>query len=294
MIRFKIFLVIVLVVILACLVFIQTTLSSDQQHQNILNKLQKIDKNSVFLNEQVLKVHQGLLRNYDNLITTVDQLEVMVASLETEKLGLNQHQPNDIEHLQQMLTKLGLSTEHFLSANAILNNSLAYLPVLINELSSRKNEQRGTAVLAHQLLEEVFLYNRWRELERKSNIKKLIGILLAGSMVVKPDKADLLTAIISHAQIINEYSDLVDNELKTIFSIDISKTIATLRQQYMQFYAERQQRTKYLTWGSYFIVFSLVLITINFISELRLSASSLQASNEKLLLEIQQRSEGKN
>ncbi len=291
MIRFKIFLVIVLVVILAGLIYIQTTLSSDQQHQNIVNNLQQIDNNSVFLNEQVLKVHQGLLKNYDNLITTVDRQQVLLASLETEKPGLNQHQPNEVEHLQQMLTKLGLSTEHFLSANAILNNSLTYLPVLINELASGTDEQKQTTELAHQLLEEAFLYNRWHEPDRKANIQTLIDRLLTRSMTLKPDKADLLTAIISHTRIINEYSDLVDNELKTIFAIDISKTVATLRQQYIQLFAKKQQQAEYLNWGSYFIALSLVLIIINFISRLRLSASSLQARNEKLLTEIQQRTE---
>ena len=292
MIRFKIFLVIVLVVILAGLAYIQTTtLPSDQQHQNTLNTLQKIENNSVFLNEQVLKVHQGLLQNYDNLITTVDRLGVMAASLKTEKQGLNQHQLNDIEHLQQMLTKLGLSTENFLSVNAVLKNSLTYLPVLINEFSTRANEQRGTSKLAHQLLEETFLYNGWHEPDRKANIEKLISHLLASSMLLKTDKADLLTAIISHARIVNEYSDLVNNELQTIFSIDISKTIVSLRQKYMQVYAAKQQQIEYLNWGIYFIAFSLALIIIYFISRLRLSARSLQASNEKLLSEIQQRTE---
>ena len=289
--RFKIFLVFFSIAILIGLIIIQTSLFSNKNHQLILNKLQQIDHFSVIVNEQVLKVHQGILRNYDGLINTIDQMRVLVTSLETEKLGLNQLQPDGINYLQLKLTKLSISTEHFLSVNSILNNSLAYLPMLIDEYTSRSGHQRQTTELVYQLLKDTFLYVRWHETERKNNIEIIIEKLLASSLHVEPEKADLLRAIIRHSQLINKYSDLVNNELNTILSIGISQTITSARLQYMQLYSERQQKIYYLNWGINFISFSLVLLIIYFIHALRLSAKSLYASNNQLIIEVKQRTE---
>jgi len=133
MIKFKVFLVFLLSTILVGLVSVQTIFNFDQQYQDSLDILQQIDRDSVLLNEQLLKTHQGLLRNYDGVITITDALQENILTIE-QKLEQNgqQNQRNDLAALKQIITELSSSTEYFLSVNSILNNSLAYLPVLIS------------------------------------------------------------------------------------------------------------------------------------------------------------------
>lgn len=289
--RLKNVLVFFLIATLIGLIFIQSNFFSNKNHHTILNDLQKIDHSSVFLCEQVLKVHQGILRNYDNLMSTIDHMDELITNLDTKKLGLIQQQENGIESLQLMIKKLSLSTEHFLSVNSVLNNSLAYLPLLIDGFSPRTEQQREIIQLVYPLLENAFLYAKWHEPERKHNIEILSDKLLASSLLVEPEKADLLNAIIRHSQLISEYSDHVNNELKTILAIDISTEIAAIRLQYMQSYSQKQDRRDLLNWGINVIAFCLVLLIIYFVYALRLSAISLSRSNTQLILEIKQRSE---
>ena len=118
-----------LLLALVSVTYIQATqFSNPQQHQTILDKLQNIDTNSVELNEQLFKVQLGTLRNYDGLIGTAD-------TMKQQAIKLRQYQPDmeqqEIDRLIQVLIKLGESTEQFLSSHAVLNNSLAYFPVIV-------------------------------------------------------------------------------------------------------------------------------------------------------------------
>ena len=315
--KVKLLFIAFLAISLVTLIYIQTNLYSNKQHQNILRKLEQIDKNSVFLNGQVLKADKGLLRNHDILTQVVDSMEGMAASLKQEE-----HDPfkqNDIQHLEQILENLETSLESFLSINAILNNSLAYLPLLVNEFEIQSQNQQNSTGQVHQLLEQTFLYNRWHERERITTIERIIDNLLintmsfeqddsgflptiiANSRVVLEDSnllnqeelsqkpADLLTTIIIHTQVILEYSNLIDQQIKSILTYTVSDTISLIRQQYLVFSTEKLQKAEYLSRIIYVIAFVLLIMLINFFLTLRYFSRSLLISNERLKSEVKHR-----
>ena len=259
----KLLLVLFLILSLVSVIYCQATqFSNPQHHQAILDKLQKIDTNSVELNEQLFKVQQGILRNYDGLIATADTMKQQATNLKQYQSDLEQQ---EIARLVQVLAKLGEATEQLLSINAVLNNSLAYLPVLVNEFSSSTDVQRDQVELAHQLLEQLFIYNRWHQPEHKKQIERLIKILSASSITEEQDKAAYLKTIVLHAQVIYKNTEQLNQASNAIFSADVRTVISTIRQQYMDYYSEQQKHTEYLNWMVYFITFVLLLVVFNFI-----------------------------
>ena len=259
----KLLLVLFLILSLVSVIYCQATqFSNPQHHQAILDKLQKIDTNSVELNEQVFKVQQGILRNYDGLIATVDTMKQQAEKLKQYPPDLEKQ---EIVRLVQVLAKLGEATEQFLSINAVLNNSLAYLPVLVNEFSSDTGVQRDQAELGHQLLEQLFVYNRWHQLEHKKRIEKSIETVSASSITEGQGKAAYLKTIVLHAQVIYKNTEQLNQASNAIFSADVRAVISTIRQQYMNYYSEQREHAEYLNWMVYFITFVLLLVVFNFI-----------------------------
>ena len=255
----KLLLVLFLVFASVSVIYIQATQISNMQHQTILDELQKMDTNSALLNEQILKVHQGILRNYDGLIATVDTMKQQATHLKQYQPDLKQQ---EIARLVLVLTKLGASTEQFLSINAVLNNSLRYLPVLVNEFSSRVGVPPEKAIIAHQLLEQLFLYNRWHQPQHKKQIERLIEKLSARSITQKQEKAAYLKMIILHAQLIYKNTEILNQEINAIFSADVRAIISTIRQQYMSYYSEQREQAEYLNWMFYFITFAILFFIL--------------------------------
>ena len=256
-------LVVFLLLALVSVTYIQATqFSNPQQHQTILDKLQKIDTNSVELNEQLFKVQLGALRNYDGLIGTAD-------TMKQQAIKLRQYQPDmeqqEIARLVQVLIKLGESAEQFLSSHAVLNNSLAYFPVIVNEFSSNEGVQREQVELAHQLLEQLFVYHRWHQPEHKKQIERLIEILSVSSITDEQNKASDLKTIVLHAQVVYKKTEQLNQASNAILSVDVRDIISTLRQQYMDYYSEQRELAKYLNWLVCFIAFILLLMALNFL-----------------------------
>ena len=258
----KFLLLVFLLLALVSVTYIQATQFSNPQHQTILDKLQKIDTNSVELNEQLFKVQLGILRNYDGLMGTADTMKQQAINLRLYQLDLEQQ---EIARLVQVLIKLGESTEQFLSSHAVLNNSLAYLPVIVNEFSSSNGVQRDLAEFAHQLLEQLFVYHRWHQPEHKKQIERLIEILSASSITEEQDKSGDLKTIVLHAQIIYKKTEQLNQASNAIFSTDVRAIISTIRQQYMDYYCEQRELAEYLNWLVCFIAFILLLVTFNFL-----------------------------
>ena len=257
----KFLLVVFLLLALVSVTYIQATQFSNwQQHQTILDKLQKIDENSVELNEQLFKVQLGTLRNYDGLIGTADTMKQQAIDLRLYQSGLEQP---EIDRLIQVLIKLGESTEQFLSNHAVLNNSLAYLPVIVDEFSSSKGVKRDQLEYTHQLLEQLFVYNRWHQPEHKKQIERLIEILSASSITEEQNKPSDLKTIVLHAQLIYKNTEQLQQASNAIFSMDVRNIVSTIRQKYMDYYTEQRELAEYLDWMVYFIAFILSLVTFN-------------------------------
>ena len=284
--HFKLVIIFLLMATLIILFALQKNLFSDEHNQDTLNKLQKIETNSVILNEHILKIRQGLLRNYDGLMIAVDDMQKLTEHLKQHGYY---HQDNfAINQLDHALKKLSSSVEHFLSVNAILNNSLAYFPLLVNEFAPHTEDYQREKALSHQLLEEIFVYDRWHEQQQKTALIKTLK-RLETITIDSPEKTILLNTLISHAKNIINYSDLVDLEIKRIFSHNIPNKVALIHQQHLNYYTKHYQQENYLNLAVYAVSILLALLVFKFIIALRASSNSQNLINKQLLIEIQQR-----
>ncbi len=205
-------------------------------YQRILVDLSLLEKNNSKIKEQVLLSQLGLLRNYDQIIQATSDMDSVFQRLIKDKNEINTEGNHEInKHLTTLDTKvsrLSIAVDHFLSANAVRNNSLIYLARQLRSFSEKDdaiNSSKETH-LAYRLMQEILLYNRWPETERKVEIDDLSYQLqnsrLAPSSDVMNENIKLIT---DHVRVLAQYTDLANKELDIILSSQIGETIAFLK-----------------------------------------------------------------
>jgi hypothetical protein len=210
--------------------------SVTHHYQRILVDLSLLGKNNFKINEQVLLSQLGLLRNYDQIIQATSDMDRVFQRLIKDKNEINTEGNHEINKhltiLDKEVSRLGIAVDHFLSANAVRNNSLIYLARQLRSFSEKNgaiNRSKETH-LAYRLMQEILLYNRWPEAERKAEIDDLSYQLqnsrLAPFSDVMNENVKLIT---DHSRVFAQYTVLADKELDIILFSNISETIALLR-----------------------------------------------------------------
>ena len=145
-----------------------------QIYQANLIKLQQLDAD---FNQAVLKSRYELFTSYDPLVYNLKQQR----SLQNQLVNIPQFiKPETKQELNNILNEVDTSlkqkidlSDRFKSRNALLKNSLRYLPLLTNQLESKFDAQAKTANLTSTQITSL-----------RSNLNKLIRNLLIYNVAV--------------------------------------------------------------------------------------------------------------
>ena len=128
-----------------------------------LHQLKQLDVN---LNQDLLKIRNGLLANYDSITETLDKIKDIRERLTQFPSFIDRQGRSELSNLlmlhAQALTDKEDTIERLKTSNAALKNSLDYLPKLIQETAKQAATSATRAELSPiltDLLQNVLVYN---------------------------------------------------------------------------------------------------------------------------------------
>ena len=266
-------LIVFLTIVLLALITFRTLDNTVSDHQIILKQLQQLEHNIHLLNEQILKTRQGLLRNSDDIIKTLKFIQDKTQQLQTQKnLSQNKKNTEPLHHLLNTSQILSHSVDQFLTNNAIINNSIRALPILIKKLNS--DHFIGTH-LTEQLLNAVYHYILWPQTESKQQLMLSLAELDPKQSNENLQFTKTLEFIKAHCSIILLKTPLITENLHTILNVKFDTTLLQLESNTIQSFNHNHKQKQYLEWIIYTIAISLTLFVFSFISSLRKSQQKL-------------------
>ncbi len=165
----------ILLALLLSFFLISKSLSVDfQQYQQYHDAIAEFREVDLIFNQELLQSRYELFANYDPLVTSIDQQKTLQGKLTKIPDFFPMQKRQEIELiLQKIRAVIGKRedlSERFKSQNALLKNSLRYLPILTEKLEKELNGQEQKNILNQQqiitltntlngLIRNLLLYN---------------------------------------------------------------------------------------------------------------------------------------
>jgi hypothetical protein len=121
------------------LLFIKAQPVDPDEHNQVVSDIAELQKRDTELGETVLQLHYHLANNYDEVVALMQRMEELVAALERhQRQGLLPDTARrELAQLKLQLERKSERLEEFKSNNAVMKNSLIYLPGMIKSVLER-------------------------------------------------------------------------------------------------------------------------------------------------------------
>src|SRR5712691_10562090 len=131
------------------------------KHNRVITNLSKLQELDSQLSEDVTKIRYGLLNNYDPLVATLEQIKQHKRDLEQGDYAIVNHGAPEIdqamEEFSKALTEKETLVNQFKSHNALLRNSLYYMPLSVENISRSPLAPQSLRQRVESLLRDVLL-----------------------------------------------------------------------------------------------------------------------------------------
>lgn len=229
--------------------------SGEQEHlQSSIYNLKQVDANWT---AEVLKSYVGISKDYDALSKSSRHLPQLLSNLSVDLLAHpNKEADNTRSELNRMIKEKEQLIEKFKRRNAVLKNSLRYLPTaqaemtaaMSNESMVRTKQINRQAV--DQLVAAVLHYNLFPEEIMAANVRMQIDNVRNVIRAMSPALSDKTNNLIRHVEVIlNERTDLAAlvakiNDIGISSKLDaLSLAIDKTRSIELDLHAERRNIT---------------------------------------------------
>jgi|GEM_PF-2506753 len=272
--------VVVLVVLVISVFLISKSLSirfeQYQQYRDAIVKLKELDSK---FNQEILKSRYELFASYDPLVENLRQQQTIQQQLQNIPDFVDARGKQDIEEIlkerKTLLEQKQSLSERFKSRNALLKNSLRYLPLLTNQLEEKFEAQEKQAknlepeqisalrTTLNRLIRNLLLYNvavdEKLSLEIETLTKQLSQLETKYELTEDQFPSQLVK---SHSTIILNTKPQVE-QLTTQLSQSLEQQTKALEKPFISSYqraVSRVNRYRLLTYGW----FLMLLISINY------------------------------
>ncbi|HAA27504.1 MAG TPA: hypothetical protein DCE56_07245, partial [Cyanobacteria bacterium UBA8553] len=255
-----------------------------QQHSGYVDRLRQIQAVDARINQNVLLAKNSLLTYYDPIVNELTTLRKLQTELKQPPTYIDQVGREELSrlienHIQVWQQKEKL-IQKFQSQNAILRNSLSYLPIAITGITKQKTTNPDEAARLTQLLQNILLFNLSSDEKRVPQIKQQIQQILAANTL--PAQRGEIKNAIAHARIILNSHLQVDNLVRTTMALPTSKRSEAIAKAYDRRYKQALDTTNaYRLW--FYLLFTVLLMGVatSIILQLRASAIALRYSEAK-------------
>ncbi len=231
------------------------------------------------LDRDVLQARAGLLRNYDPLVRSSEQIDAAVSQLRTQVMsdGLDTGPVDRLAAATKIEEKL---TERFKSDNALLRNSLSYV-VHLSTSPGINDPNFRLGALATAILQLT--------LDSSARAQQAVEERLLELTLQAPGEADQGTAqaLISHARLLKILLPSVDDTLRGLFAVQTGPPLEETRAQFARLHIASEssaQRFRLLLYATS-VLLALALIDLGRRLRARAVALRKRAVFEHLIAE---------
>ncbi len=252
------------------LTYIQSRSIDPEKFTQLRQQFSLFHQKQAVLNQNVLEIRQGIITNYDLITKRLQELDSLEHNIRALILqtGVTAEQQNNkviqhkLETLQSVLKQKKVLLEKFKTRNAILRNSLLYLPLATSRLSSKiapvTSRQKLQVKLLNTLLKQTLIYviTNDRELLKKieRTSKQLDTVFISARPELKREKSILLT----HNQIIIENFEKVDRYTRKILALPVEPALNMLQKDVEYYYSIKNRRAN--LYRQFLTLFSIILL----------------------------------
>jgi PAS domain S-box-containing protein len=207
-------------------------------HEQYINLIAQQLENNASINQSVLRSRYNLLTSYDPLVQATHNQVTIQQKLSAVPNYINGRGKRKLRKQfdinLQLFKQQEDIVEQFKSKNAVLKNSLTYLPQLVRELKQKGLTDDGSVL--SNVLDNVLLYTLSTDNSLLPNIRNGMKQL---AQQQDPQRS-LIHLAISHAEIILETKPDVEQLTQKILTLPIAEQLHHLNSTYSQLYREAQ------------------------------------------------------
>ncbi|MDQ0979328.1 DAHL domain-containing protein [Pseudomonas synxantha] len=298
--------------LVSTLVFLYLKSSRDQtasytQSRDLIRQLQQLNAQ---WDSEVLKARIAITHNYDPLVTPLAEMTRLWADLQSRD---TYHNPVDLprwrssqEAYQAAIQEKARLVDQFKSHNAVLRNSLAFLPTAEDDIQAQFNEiddegrlrLQGVATDTYDLLLSSLEFAQVTSDERAADILVGLGKLAINKESLPSDFQAPVEILSNHISLILREQPLVNSLLERIAAVPVAERLDELTT-----HLNQDQQTADLVdhqYHRYLLVFSTLLVVLLLYLAMRLLRSfaeinrvnrALQAANETLEQRVERRTQ---
>ncbi len=220
------------------------------QHLAITDTIRQLEAQDTRWNENALRIRLSLNTHYDDLarpIATMNQMADHLLALFFKLEGVDGLKQGLAEYKALSLEKVEVM-EQFKGANAILSNSLRFLPLAIQEAQTAQMASGSNANIVAQLnllKDQLLEYNLLGQLSARDAATNTLQWLREQLNASSIEQRSLpLTIVLNHAQTILRQKARADEQLETLLALPTAEHLANLLRNYSDFHQARVAQTE--------------------------------------------------
>ena len=258
--------------------YLKTQKIDPARHNQILDGLRELKKLEAILAQDLLKTRYYILQNYDSVVQSLTQLDNIHLALQTLTTGLPIFAKFDpvLTHYGKTLRQREIWVDQFKSHNAVLRNSLRYLPIAMRQLDQAPAEIKDTA---YHLLHNILLYSLEVEAPKKAHAFRQA---LQERKHDQPELSQNIAHVIRHVDVVLREIPRVDAILDHLFNIPSERDTDALYALYSTFYAQSERDAEFYQMWLYVFSILLLLNILYVILQYKKVAIALALSNQTL------------
>ncbi len=270
--------------------FVNTRATHVEGHARVVEDLRQCKQLDAVVNEEVLETRFSLLTNYDPLVASSQRLADLCRRLSAElhRLYAARQAPGIDRALTSYLAVIGQKqalVEDFKSHNALLKNSMAYLPTLSDTVTSECAGGGGGQRLGAEvatLLRQTLVYSASGDPEARGRVPAALDALTQSRKDVPPPAREDWDLLIAHARLVFHERATLDALLAQMMSLPADREADALSGAYQAQYRRTQQRIA--VYGACLDVFCVALLfcVAGILYRLSRSARAVREANESL------------
>lgn len=238
-------------------------------HDQYTRALLKVEGINADLNKNILKVRYQLLEYYDALVSELAMLKSLPRTLAEVPLTIDEAGQRELKQSYDLLVALvdekGVLLERFKARNAVLKNSVRFLPVALNEARTVLKDKNLASAL-EGLLWDIQQYNAVASepLEREIQ-QQLQQLATVGNRLPSLAARDAFERVLAHAKTVLEHTPVVNSLTTNLTWLPIGQWSNTLSQTYEHHHSravasDRRYRLYFSVCAAAFLLYTLGLI----------------------------------
>lgn len=243
------------------------------------------------LGQQIVLTRHDLLPHYDSMNLSLTSLKENIAALQTDTaihlkpvLATENNQPSDIEHVAEQYANLAEDIEGFKTSNALLKNSLRYLPGAAINLAGAliAAGEHGLARQVEALSSNVLVFNLTSSPELDARIRSDANAINQALSHTTWQAAG--NGLGRHALTVIDYKARLDTQTNRLLSSPLRTSIVRMEKAFLvsqRAYAERQNYFRYAL-ALYAALLLGLVIYLGYRSKLQTDQFRQQATHDSL------------